>query len=183
MRSARAAVDSRCATTTTVRPCMSRSSAARPGARCRDRGSTSLRRARGSTDRRAPRARATPAGARPPTGASRARAPRSRARRGTPRNRSSRPERPERVVDFGVGGFGPADAHVVAETSRRTGSPPAARRRCVRATNGASRRAGRHRRRARRPRSGRRSGRSASRASTSPHRSARPARCARPPRS
>ena len=90
---------------------------------------------------------------------------------------------PRRGLDLGVGGVGPAVGDVVADRARRTGTPPAARRRA-----GGGTRRGRASRTvdavdaARARRSGRRSGRRASRPSTCRRRSRRRARPSRPAR-
>ena len=183
MRSQRAAVERRCATTTTVRPSVSRLQRALDrvlgaGVEVRRR----LVEHEHASGRRARRGPATRAASPPPTAAS----PRSRTSVSIPfgnaANDLGQPERGDRVVDLGVGRAVAPDADVVADRSRRRGTPPGAPRRCARAGSRTSRRAGRRRRSAPCPRAGRRSGPSAWRASTCPRRSGRRARAAPPAR-
>ena len=139
MRSARRTVDSRWATTIVVRP--RHQPLERPLDDDLGAGvevASSPRRARAPPGRPARPGRATRAGARRPTGASRARAPRcarpSRERRRTGRARRSRRARRARRRRSPRRGR----CARCRRSCRRTGSPPAARRRCARAATRAS---------------------------------------------
>ena len=113
-RSARSAVDSRWAITTTVRPSMSRSTRLRPAPRCRGRGWTSPRRARAPPDRPGPPGPATRAASRRRT----AGCPLAHLgveALGEQGEALAGADRLEGGIDLGVGGPRPGDADVVAD--------------------------------------------------------------------